>query len=124
MEHLRFWQAVPFEGHEPIELYGSRMFVHLRDGLVVEVQSGLWRDAEVEQPAAVIEKELRAILLRHLGQMRGTKALRESLSEEDHAGFPVAHLARTQSLDLGLRNRFNHARGRALRKELDHGTQT
>jgi hypothetical protein len=52
MEHLRFWLAVPVDGHEPVELYGSRLLVHLRDGLVVEVQSGLWRDVEIELPLA------------------------------------------------------------------------
>jgi Thermolysin metallopeptidase, catalytic domain/Thermolysin metallopeptidase, alpha-helical domain len=38
----------------------------------------------------VKEEELRVILLRRLGQVRGIKALRESLSEEDRARFPMA----------------------------------
>lgn len=90
MERLRFWQAVPVEDQKPVELYGSRLLVHLRDGLTVEVQSGLWRDAKVEQAPAVKEEEVRAILHRRLGQARGIKTLVESLPKEDRELFPLA----------------------------------
>ena len=46
-------------------------------GRVVEVQSGLCRDAEVERQPLVKEGEVREILLRRLGQARGLKALQD-----------------------------------------------
>jgi Zn-dependent metalloprotease len=90
MDHRRYWQAVAVKGVEPVELYGSRLLVHLREGSVVEVQSGLWRDAEVESPPVVKATELREILQRRLGQARGTSALVKSLPKKDQRTFPLA----------------------------------
>lgn len=90
MLHKRYWQAVAVEGFDAVELYGARLLVHVREKAVVEIQSGLWRDAATESPPVVKAEELRPLLGIRVAQARGVNALVGSLPEKDQEMFPLA----------------------------------
>ena len=96
--HLTYQHGLPMpeksieEGF--IEIYGAKLAAHFNaKGMLVEVQSSLWRDTRVDGEVRVTVKELRDILLKRLESVKTSKELLDRLKKKEE-NFPLTNVPR------------------------------
>ena len=78
-----------FMVRQEFELYGSKIAAHFdSDGLLVEIQSSLWRDIQVELTPKITRDQLYEILLKRISGIEGFDDVRSRVMEKEK-DFPI-----------------------------------
>ena len=90
-EHLVYAYSVG----DGVEVYGAKLAAHYdADGTLVEVQSSLWRDVEVDTEPEIGPDELGEILLKRIEDVQGFDAVRDVEALDAEEGFPMTDAPR------------------------------
>jgi Zn-dependent metalloprotease len=85
-EHLVFQYMVAGE----TEVYGAKLAAHFdADGVLVEVQSSLWRDIQVDAEPEIEPGQLRDILLTRIQGVQGFDRIRDTAAVDAESDFPM-----------------------------------
>ena len=96
-EHLVYAYLVDGE----IELYGARLVAHLdAEGALVDIESSLFRELDVDTGANVAPNEVGHLLRRRIEGLAGFRALRDSL-EAGEPDFPATDPPRPVVMPIG-----------------------